>query len=254
MKISVITVTYNCASFVRHCLDSIAIQSHEDIEHVIIDGASADGTLRLLQTHRSQSSVLISEPDYGIYDAMNKGLAYSSGEIIGFLNADDFYAHPAVLETVSQCFDSDPLLEICYSDLIYVDQSDVSRLVRYWKSNPFKAGSFAKGWSPPHPTFFVRSSVYDRLGGFDLSYNIAADVELMMRFLEVNELKAKYIPDVWVGMRMGGTTNKSWRNILTQNQEVLRALESNGLPSNPFTLFSNKLWSRGLQFIRTPTG
>ena len=184
---------------------------------------------------------------------MNKGIAHASGDIVGFLNADDFYAHDGVLNAVAQCFAEDPVLDACYSDLIYVDQLDTSRTVRYWQTNPFEAGSFSRGWCPPHPTFFVRRSVYERLGGFDLSYGIAADVELMMRFLEVHKLRVKYVPDVWVKMRMGGTTNKNWRNVWNQNQEVLRALKSHGLSANPLRFFTHKLWSRGLQFVRRPT-
>jgi glycosyltransferase involved in cell wall biosynthesis len=235
---------------VGNCLASVAAQSHQDIEHLMIDGASTDGTLAVLQAHRSQLAVLVSEPDAGIYEAMNKGISHAAGDIIGFLNADDFYAHDRVLETVARYFAEDPKLDACYSDLMYVDQFDTSRTVRYWQSNFFVPDSFSCGWCPPHPTFFVRRSVYERFGGFDLSYRIAADVELMMRFLEVHKLRVKYVPDLWVKMRMGGTTNKNWRNVWVQNQEVLRALKSHGLSANPLLFFAHKLWSRGLQFVR----
>jgi glycosyltransferase involved in cell wall biosynthesis len=253
MKISIITVTYNCALVVEDCLASVAEQSYKNVEHIIVDGASTDGTFDVLQTHRSQLAMLVSEPDVGIYDAMNKGLAFASGDIVGFLNADDYYAHDRVLENVVQNFADDHKLDACYSDLMYVDQSDVSRIVRYWQSNSFVTNSFSSGWCPPHPTFFVRRAVYERFGGFDLTYRIAADVELMTRFLEVRKVNAKYIPEVWVKMRMGGTTNKNLRNIWVQNQDVLRALKRHGLPRNPLRFFVYKIWSRVLQFIRRPT-
>jgi len=237
---------------VEDCLASVSEQSHADIEHVVVDGASTDGTLAVLQSHRAQLSELESEPDAGIYDAMNKGIARSCGEIVGFLNADDFYAYDQVLASVSKCFDDDPTLDACYSDLMYVDQFSTSQTVRFWQSSGFVAGAFSRGWMPPHPTFFVRRSVYERFGGFDLNYRIAADVELIMRFLEVHNIRVKYVPDVWVKMRMGGTTNKNLRNVWLQNQEVLRALKSHGLHANPLSFLVNKLWSRGKQFVQRP--
>jgi len=254
MQISVITVTFNCASVIQDCISSVAGQTHSDIEHIVIDGKSTDGTVEILKEHMDSLAVLVSEPDNGIYDAMNKGIAFASGDIIGFLNADDFYAHDRVLEVVAKCFIGDPMLDVCYADLMYVDQFDLTHTVRYWQSNSFVPGSFSCGWCPPHPTFFVRRSVYERFGGFDLSYRIAADVELMMRLLEVHKLRVKYVPDVWVKMRMGGTTNKNWRNVWAQNQEVLRALKSHELSANPLHFFAHKLWSRGLQFVRRPSG
>ena len=254
MKISVITVTYNCGHVLNSCLNSVETQSYDSVEHIVIDGASNDGTLDVLQAHRPQLAMLVSEPDAGIYDAMNKGIALTSGDIIGFLNSDDFYAHEKVLETVAQCFAEDPTLDACYADLIYVDQLDTSRSVRYWQSNSFVSGSFSRGWCPPHPTFFVRRTVYERFGDFNLTFRIAADVDLMMRLLEVHKLHVKYVSDIWVKMRMGGTTNKNWRNIWLQNKEVLRALKSHGLSANLLRYFSHKTWSRGLQFVRRATG
>lgn len=253
MKISIITVSYNCVTVIEDCLASVAKQSYKDVEHVVVDGASTDGTKDVLRVHRDQLALTLSEPDGGIYDAMNKGIANATGDIVGFLNADDFYAHEAVLKTVAQCFAEDPTLEACYADLMYVDQLDTSRIIRYWQSNPFVPGSFSRGWCPPHPTFFVHRSVYELLDGFNLSYRIAADVELMMRFMELHKIHVKYIPDVWVKMRMGGTTNKNWQNVWVQNAEVLRILKSFGLSANPLRFFACKLWARSLQFLRRPS-
>ena len=221
-------------------------------EHIVIDGASKDDTLSILQAKRNQLAVFVSEPDSGIYDAMNKGINFAKGDIIAFLNSDDFYASNYVLSKAVDIFAADSSLDACYADLIYTDQFDTSRDVRYWRSNDFSPGEFSIGWCPPHPTFFVRRSVYERFGSFDLSYRLAADVELMMRFLEVYKIRVRYVPEVWVKMRMGGITNKSVRNIWVQNDEILRALRSHGLPADPIRFFAHKLVSRSKQFFRRP--
>lgn len=252
MRISIITATYNCASVVGDCLSSIAGQTYENVERVVIDGASTDSTLDVLQAHRDALTVVVSEPDGGIYDAMNKGITLATGDIIGFLNSDDFYADNEVLSTVAKVFESDSTLDACYSDLIYVDPADTARTVRYWQSGDFFPGSFAKGWMPPHPTFFVRRSVYERYGLFNLDYRIAADVELMMRLLEIHKIRVCYAPEVWVKMRLGGTTNKSFKNIWIQNREVLGAMKGHNLSVNSFLFFTHKLLSRGQQFYRRP--
>ncbi len=253
MKISIVTVTYNCAPVVECCLASLAEQSYSDIEHLVIDGASKDGTLALLEARREYLAALVSEPDCGIYDAMNKGIKLAQGDVIGFLNSDDIYASDDVLSRVREVFEEDATLDACYANLIYTAQMDTSRSVRYWKSNNFVSGAFTKGWCPPHPTFFVRRSVYERFGGFDLTYAIASDVELMMRFLEVHKIRVRYVPEVWVKMRMGGTTNRSWKNVWVQNQEVLRALRSHGLTAKPIRFLGYKLLLRGKQFLQRPS-
>lgn len=251
MKISVITVCYNSAETIGHTLRSAREQTHDNVEHVIVDGGSKDNTLGVVAAEGPHIVKIISEKDKGIYDAMNKGIALASGEIIGFINADDFYASSDVLVKVAAVF-NDPNVDACYGDLCYVKQDDTDTLVRYWKSSDFHSGAFESGWCPPHPTFFVRREVYQRFGGFDLSYKIAADMELMMRFLEIYKIHAKYIPDVLVKMRMGGTTNKNLSNIFRQNKEILRALQSHGLRSSVWRLIGRKLISRGRQFFVKP--
>ncbi len=253
MKISVITVTYNCASVVNDCLYSVLNQSYSNVDHLVIDGASSDGTISILKAHSKHLEVLLSEADRGIFDAMNKGIKFAKGDVIGFLNSDDFYAHKNVLTKVAKVFTDDTSIDACFADLIYTDKIDTSHEMRYWQSNNFSPGAFSTGWSPPHPTFYVRRSVYERFGGFDLSYGLAADVELMMRFLELHKLRVKYIPDVWVKMRMGGASNSNWLNVLVQNQQILRALKNHKLSFNPFLFFAHKLWSRCLQFVRKPS-
>lgn len=251
MKISIITVCYNSASTIRDTLKSVSSQTHPDIEYLIIDGASTDGTLNIIREYEGKVTKLISEPDKGIYDAMNKGIRLASGEIIGFINADDFYASNTVLEKVASVF-SNENRDACYGDLCYVKQNDLSAVVRYWRSAHFVPRVFEKGWCPPHPTFFVRKNIYERFGYFDLNYTIAADVELMMRFLEKYKIRAQYIPQVLVKMRLGGASNRSFSNIRLQNRETLRALELHGLRVSLYRFWINKLISRSLQFVTRP--
>jgi glycosyltransferase involved in cell wall biosynthesis len=246
MKISVITVAFNSVKTITHTLDTVAMQTHVDIEHLVIDGASTDGTVGTVIGHNSPQIRIISEVDKGIYDAMNKGLAYATGEVIGFLNSDDFYADADVLAKVANAFE-DPAVDACYADLMYVAQ-DNSRVIRYWKSKPFKKGDFARGWCPAHPTFYVRKSVILRLGLFDLSYKLASDMEFMLRYLERGQVSAIYIPYVLVHMRVGGVSNQNWKNIVHQNKEILAALRKNNVPFSTIWFLVSKIASRLLQF------
>ena len=213
----------------------------------MVDGASTDETLALVSNHHNSNIRLVSEPDKGIYDAMNKGFALATGEVVGFLNSDDFYADSAVIAKIANAF-QDPAVDACYADLVYVTQ-DNSRVVRYWKSKPFTKGDFAKGWCPAHPTFYVRKSVIERLGFFDLSYKLAADMEFMMRYLECGQVRAAYIPHVLVRMRLGGATNQSGKNIVYQNKEIFSALRKNGVPFSRMLFVANKVVSRLWQFV-----
>ena len=249
MKISIITVTLNSASFINHCLESVKRQTYDNIEHIIIDGGSNDGTLSLLKSKKKQISTLISESDNGIYDAMNKGLKIAKGEIIGFLNSDDFYATNDVLDSVYKLFKNNPTLDACYSDLEYVNALDTSKIIRYWKSSNFVFGAFSNGWCPPHPTFFVKRSIYKQYGNFDINYKIASDAELMMRFMEVKKIKVKYEPKVWVKFRIGGVSNRSLKNILIQNVEVFKALKNHELQFNYIIFFYKKLIMKMKQFL-----
>lgn len=250
MKISVITPTYNSESVIKDCIESVANQSYKNFEHLVIDGASTDRTLQILQEYQNHLTVLLSQPDHGIYDAMNKGINLATGSVIGFLNSDDFYINNNILTKVADIFIEDTLLDACYADLLYTDKLDTSRIVRYYKSKKFVPGAFAKGWCPPHPTFFLRRSVFERFGYFNLNYSIAADVELMMRLLEINNIRVRYVPELWVKMRMGGVTNKNLKNICNQNQEVLRALRSHRLPTNIILFFLFKIFRRAMEFFR----
>ncbi|ONN67087.1 glycosyltransferase family 2 protein [Herbaspirillum sp. VT-16-41] len=250
-KFSIITVVFNNENTITDTIRSVAAQTYGEVEYIIVDGKSTDKTLQRITEHRSDITQLVSEPDKGIYDAMNKGIALANGDVIGFINADDMYAHHEVLQKVADAFEQNEL-DAVYGDLCYVSSEDTASIVRYWRSSPFRRGMFSFGWCPPHPTFFVKKAVYQRYGCFDLDYRIAADVELMMRFLEKYSISAKYIEGVMVKMRMGGTTNKNLANVLKQNREILNALRQHGLPSNLLLFAARKLVSRAKQFITRP--
>ena len=246
MKISVITVSYNSAKTISDTLNSVSLQTFGNVEHVVVDGASTDDTVALIRKHSNPNIIMFSEPDEGIYDAMNKGLAIASGDIIGFLNSDDFYVDSFVLEKIAAAF-KDESVQAIYSDLIYVSKNN-DRVVRYWKSKPFIKGDFSKGWAPAHPTFYVRKSVIERLGVFDKKFKLAADFEFMLRCMVCGNVKTTYIPHVLVRMRLGGASNASWKNIFLQNKEIFLALKKNGVRFSRAQFFVNKIGSRIFQF------
>jgi glycosyltransferase involved in cell wall biosynthesis len=247
MKISIITAVFNAAGTIEETLLSVAQQTHPAVEHVVVDGASSDATLEIIACHRDKLTRFVSEPDHGVYDAMNKGLALASGEVVGFLNADDVYRHPDVLARVAAAM-ADPAIDACYADLVYVDRERTSRVVRHWVSRDYAPGLFEKGWMPAHPTFFVRKSVYEKLGGFDLRYRLQADFDLALRFMGIHGIQARYVPEVWVRMRMGGMSNNSIRNMIRGNIEAYSACRTNGLNVPPWFILT-KVLSRVPQFI-----
>lgn len=251
MKISIITVCYNSAVTLHDTIQSVCHQDYDNIEYIIVDGGSQDGSQAIAESYGAKINKLISEPDQGIYDAMNKGIACATGEVIALLNSDDVYAHTGVISTIARFF-ADPRLEVCFGDLVYFNQSAPESIVRYWRAGAFKPGAFAKGWSPPHPAFFVRRQVYERYGGFDLSYPLGNDVELMMRFLEKYRLNNIYFPEIAVKMRLGGISNRSIKNIVLQNLFVIRAARQLNIPLSICSFFVYKLLNRVSQFISKP--
>ncbi len=228
MKISIVTGTYNSQAYISDCVTSVHNQTYDNIEHIIIDGASSDATVNTIRDTPNKVSQLISENDNGIYDAMNKGLKLATGEVLGILNSDDFYNSTAVIQNVVDAF-QDPKIDIVFGDLFYVNQQNPDKIVRKWSSGPYYDGAFKKGWHPAHPSFFVRKNVYEKFGYFDLDYQLAADFELMLRFLEKHQLKSTYLKIPMVRMRLGGATNKSWENIAKGNKECIAAFKKNGI-------------------------
>ena len=239
MKISIITATYNSSATVRDTLQSIAAQQHLNIEHIIIDGLSKDNTLEIVKEF-PHVAMVVSEKDKGIYDAMNKGLKVVSGDVVGILNSDDFYASATVLEKIAAAFE-DEKVEAVYGDLQYVKQHDVNVIIRTWRAGNFRKKYFYYGWMPPHPAFFVRRSVYDKVGVFNISLRSAADYELMLRIMLKNDVTVHYIPEVLVKMRDGGMSNATLTNRLRANREDREAWRLNGLRPYFFTTWLKPL-------------
>lgn len=234
LQISLITATFNAATTLAGCLESIRSQQLLP-EHLIIDGGSTDETLSLVTAYSGHRLLVHSEPDRGLYDAMNKGVRMAGGDIIGILNADDFYAGPDILQMVAEAFRNENI-DACYGDLCYVDDQNTGKVVRYWRSGNFHYRRFYWGWMPPHPTFFVRKSVYEKYGLFNLDLGSAADYELMLRFLVRHRIRAQYIPRTLVKMRTGGVSNASLLNRLKANRMDRKAWAVNGLRPYPWTV------------------
>lgn len=247
MKISIVTAVYNRERTIAEALASVASQSYRNVEHVIIDGASRDGTLAVVRTFAGPGVVIVSEPDRGIYDALNKGITRASGDVIGLMHSDDIFAHDRVLEKVADAF-ADPAVDLVYGDLDYVAAADISRVVRHWRSGDFSPRKLRRGWMPPHPTVFARARVFREHGLYDTSYRIAADYEAMLRFFGRAGLRSAYIPEVLVKMRTGGASNRSLAHIMLKSREDLRAMRSNGVGSVG-TLLAKNL-SKLPQFLR----
>lgn len=234
MRITVITPTYNSAATVEDTLSSIAAQDHAEVEHIVMDGGSSDDTLGIVGRY-GHVSKLITGRDRGIYDAMNNGIEASSGEVIAFLNSDDFYAHSGVLSTVAAVF-KEQSADAVYGDLQYVSDKNVMRVVRHWKAGIYRADAFKWGWMPPHPSFFVRRDVFERFGGFNLEMSTAADYELMLRFIHKYQIKLAYVPEVLVKMRTGGASNASFGARWRANRKDREAWTVNELTPFWFTL------------------
>lgn len=247
MKLSIITVCLNNRSTIGDTISSVLSQSCKDLEYIIIDGGSNDGTLAVIEPYRQQLAAVISEPDTGIYDAMNKGIALAGGEIIGILNADDTYTDHRVLERVVQAF-GDASVDACYGDLVYVDAS--GRTVRSWKAGVYIRRSMYAGWMPPHPTFFVRRSCYERFGGYRTDMGTSADYELMLRYLLCHSITPIYLPEVLVRMRIGGSSNSSIVHRLKAHLMDWKAWRVNALWPYPWTIPLKPLQKLGQWAVR----
>jgi glycosyltransferase involved in cell wall biosynthesis len=249
--ISIITACFRSEATVRDTLESVNAQTYPAIDHIIIDGASKDRTIELVREHGKRVVHVTSEPDKGIFDAYNKGLAVARGEVIGILNSDDFYASPTVIEKVMRAF-ADPTVEAVYADLVYVDKDDTRKIVRHWKSRPYRAGDFTRAFTPAHPTLFLRRSVYERTGGFNPEFRFSGDFEYMLRAFHTHGVKSVYLPEIVVRMRTGGATGGSLPFIKKQNLEILKALDAQGVKIVKPAYFLRKLLNRTMQRLRAP--
>jgi len=246
MLVSIITATYNSSATLKDCLQSVAKQTYHPIEHIIIDGASKDDTLKVAASF-PHITTIVSEQDGGIYDAMNKGIAIAKGDIIGILNSDDFYVYQDVIMEVVKLFETSAC-DLVYADLQYVDREHTEKVVRTWKSGIMQPNSFLFGWMPPHPTLFVKRSVYERFGNFTTQLRSAADYEFMLRVMYKGKCKAAYLPKIIVKMRDEGISNLSIKNRLKANNEDQKAWKLNKQTPYFFTVFLKPL-RKIFQFI-----
>ena len=237
MKVSIITISFNAMVTIEKTLLSVANQSYENIEHIIVDGNSKDNTIEICNSF-SHVSKITSEPDKGVYDAFNKGLKLATGDVVGFLNADDvFFSEDSVKEIASAFIKNNT--EIVYGNLDYVNEN--GKVIRNWISKPYKKGLVKKAWMPAHPSFYCKKEVYDRLGGYNDSFKIAGDFELCIRFLEVNKVSSYYLNKKLVKMLVGGISNSGLKSKLTIFKEELRAFNINNISVNPILFFFYKL-------------
>jgi glycosyltransferase len=249
-SISVITVCLNARGTIEDALASVQRQTYAGKEHIVVDGASTDGTLDLIERRRAGIATLISEKDRGLYYAMNKGIAAATGDYIGFLNSDDVFQDDSVLERVAQALEGGRY-DASHGDLVYVAQADPQRVQRYWKSRPFEPGMFEAGWHPAHPTLYVRRDILRELGGFDTSYRYHADFDLMVRLFVSRRISSVHLPEVLVRMRTGGQSNRSLRNIYRGNRESYEIARRFGVASSPLWVARKLGWRVG-QFFRRP--
>ena len=250
MKVSVITVSFNSVDTIGDTLEAVRSQAGASVEHIVVDGGSTDGTQAVVGRCNEQVTKFISEPDEGIYDAMNKGIGLATGEVVGCLNADDVYADKIVLSDVAEAIEAQAL-DAVYGDLLYVGQEGNDRILRYWRAGEYRPGSFRSGWVPPHPTFFCRRELFEKFGYYRSGYRIAGDFELMFRFIEKHRINVRYIPKPLVHMRVGGRAN-TMRGIMQGNREIVHAFRCNGAPF-PMRFFPARLARRVWQLARRPS-
>ena len=239
LSVTIITATFNSASTLRDTLQSVGNQDYPHLEHLIVDGVSKDETLDIARSF-GHIQRIVSEPDKGLYDAMNKGIGLAQGDVIGILNSDDFYTHPQVIRKVAGTLESTGA-DMVYADLDYIHPVNTTKVLRHWKAGKYEQGMFLNGWMPPHPTLFVRRKVYEQYGCFNIDLRFSADYELMLRFIHRFGAKVSYIPEVTVKMRAGGVSNASLSNRLKANKEDRLAWEINGLQPHFYTRYLKPL-------------
>lgn len=238
MKISIITATYNSAAHIAGCLASVNSQTHKNIEHIIVDGASTDNTLEIIKATPNRVAKIISEPDKGIYDALNKGIQLASGELIAFLHTDDVFTTPQTIANIVNQFSNEDVSGV-YGNLVFVNEHN--KVVRTWNSSPFTPSMVKKGWMPPHPTLVLRKTIYEQYGLFNPSFRIAGDYDFMLRIMQAKDVQLKFIPEIITKMRMGGASTGSINNIIRKSKEDLQAMKNNGFKHPLLTLLSKNL-------------
>lgn len=249
MKVSIITVVRNNVATINDAINSVIGQTYKNIEYIVVDGASTDGTVSVVQSYTNKIDKFITEKDHGLYDAMNKGITLATGDIIGILNSDDMYFDKNVIESIVNTF-REKKTDSVFGDLHYVDKNNTDKVMRYWKTSNFRPGSFAKGWHPPHPSFFVKKEVYEKYGLYDLELSISADFDLMLRLLEKHQISSVHLPKILVKMRTGGQSNNNLKNIITSNKSILRSFSKNKIRVNKWLYLFNRLMPKLIQIIK----
>lgn len=246
MKISVITAVYNSAATVGEAIASVAAQTYPDVEHIIVEAKSEDGSVAAIERAAHDRMRLVSETDKGIYDALNKGIRHATGDVIGFMHSDDYLSHEGVLAVIAHAF-ADPEVEAVFSDLDYVSKADTSRVIRHWSTGPFHPRRLKRGWMPAHPTLYVRRDVYERYGVYDIGFRIAADYDFILRYFSQTSSKPVYIPEVLYKMRVGGVSNRNLAKIRQKMGEDYRAIRRNRIGGVITLAWKN--WSKLGQFL-----
>jgi glycosyltransferase involved in cell wall biosynthesis len=247
LKISLITVTYNSAKTLQDAISSVAKQVHPDIEYIIVDGDSKDGTVDIIKENESTITKWVSEQDKGMYDAMNKGIKMATGDVVGILNSDDFFFDPNVLSKIAAAFNSYST-DAIIGDIVFVDDKDPEKIIRRYSAKKWKPSKFAWGYMPPHPSFFVRKNFFEKLGYYKIDYKIAADYELLIRFLLKGSLRWKYLTIVTTKMRMGGLSTQGLQSLITLNKEIARGCRENQVYTNLAMIYSKYLF-KPFEFI-----
>lgn len=250
MKISIITVCYNSEHNLQDCINSIKKQVHGDIEYIIIDGNSTDKTMSVINHNENIVNLFLSEPDNGLYDAMNKGLSLATGDVVGFLNSDDVYFDENIVETIADTFKKNDI-DCLFGDLVYVKPYNLNKTVRYYSSKNFNPSKFKFGYMPAHPTFYCKKIIYEKFGKFETDYKIAADYEILLRFLKIHKIRYKYIPKVFVKMRTGGISTKSFKSNWILNLEILRACQKHKVKTNLINIYL-KYFDKIFELIKRP--
>lgn len=254
MKISLITVSYNSVQTIRSTISSVLSQDYPDVEYIVIDGGSLDGTVTIIEEYRGQISRVVSEPDKGMYDAMNKGIQLATGDVIGILNSDDVYEGEGVLSNIAQTFIKNPGVDLVFGDVVLTKADSLLTIVRYYRCIRFKLWKLRIGWMmPPHPATFVRREVYRNYGLYSLDYQIAADFEMFIRWLLIHKLKYLSLNRILVRMRMGGASTSGLKNSLLLNREIVRACKVNGFYTNLVLVLGKFPWKL-LELVRPSHG
>jgi len=230
MRVTILTATYNSEKFLEDCINSVISQDYHNIEHIIIDGGSTDGTISIVKKYEHKISRWLSEKDNGMYDALNKGMEMATGDVIGILNSDDVLASPDVVTAIAECFKSSDNVDSVYGDLVYVDQQNTQKVIRYWKGFTYRRFRFTYGWMPAHPSFYIKRSLISRFGGYESHYFTAADYEFMARYLYRHKITSRYLPKLIVRMRIGGASNVTLGRRLRANRRDYLAMKKNNIP------------------------